>query len=117
MNTYKITNITNTVGKRDFKYNSDLNIEYVDNMVKKSIKIRPNNSIYLTVSSLPLSVQKLRVKGLVTVSEIGATELAKTMNDAKQKVLKKVETVEEIEEKKISQSKKVIITGKKRKEE
>ena len=38
MNTYKITNITNTVGKRDFKYNSDLNIEYVDNMVKKTIK-------------------------------------------------------------------------------
>lgn len=100
MNTYKITNITNTVGKRDFKYNSVLDIEYVDNMIKKSLKIRPNNSIYLTVPSLPLSVQKLRIKGLITVSEIGATELAKTMSDARQKVTKKVETVEEVEEKK-----------------
>ena len=85
--------------------------------LKRLLKIKPNNSIYLTVSSLPLSVQKLRVKGLVTVSEIGATELAKTMNDAKQIVLKKVETVEETEEKKIGQSKKVVTTGKKRKEE
>jgi hypothetical protein len=79
MNTYKITNITNLAGKRDFKFNSDLDIEFVDNMVKKSIKVKPNESVYLSVSSLPLSVHRLRVKGLVTVTEVGEKELAEVL--------------------------------------
>ena len=110
MNTYKITNITNTVGKRDFKYNSILDISYVDSMIKKVIKINPNNSIFLTVKSLPLSVQRLRAKGLITITEVGATELAKIMDNAKQKTVQKMETAEETEEKKIGQSK----TGRKK---
>ena len=37
MNNYKITNITNQLGKRDVSFNSMLDIEYIDGMTKKSL--------------------------------------------------------------------------------
>lgn len=85
MSTFKITNITNFLGKRDAKSNSILDITYVDNMTKKSIKVKPNESIYLTIQSLPLSVHRLRVKNLITVSEVSEAELATLQNTSKQK--------------------------------
>lgn len=69
MSTYKITNITNFLGKRDYNYNSNLDVEFVDNMMKKIVTIKPNDSVYLTIQSLPLSIHRLRVKNLITVSE------------------------------------------------
>jgi hypothetical protein len=89
MSTYKITNITNQLGKRDFKYNSELEIEYIDNITKKIIKVLAGETVFLTVSSLPLSVHRLRIKNLITVSEISANELEKLINDSKPKVVKK----------------------------
>jgi hypothetical protein len=99
MSIYKITNITNLAKKRDFKFNSELDIEYVDNMVKKTVKIKPGNSLYLTVSSLPLSVHRLRVKNLVLVSEISVTELAKLMKQSQSKtnIKTKIEEIKKIE--------------------
>jgi hypothetical protein len=110
MNTFKITNITNFLGKRDAKANSILDIEYIDNMTKKLITIKPNESIYLTIPSLPLSVHRLRVKNLITVAVISETELAtmqetlkpKKSSDTKSKTPKKVveiKTEEEVVEK------------------
>ena len=87
MNTYKITNITDTAGKRDFKFNSSLNVEYVDNMMKKTVAIKPGASLYLTVADLPLSVHKLRIKNLVTVVEVSQGELESIMNKRKPKVV------------------------------
>ena len=87
MNTYKITNITNLAGKRDFKFNSDLDIEFVDKMVKKTVKIKAGNSVYLTVDSLPMSVHKLRAKNLVSVTEISPKELEISMNETKSKTV------------------------------
>lgn len=86
MNTYKITNLTNTVGKRETKFNSILDIDYVDSMVKKTIKVKPGETVYLTINSLPLSVHRLRVKNLVSVVEIDDTELKDIMNSLKPKV-------------------------------
>jgi hypothetical protein len=79
MSTYKITNITHIGVRRDFKFNSELDIEYVDNMSKKIIKLKPGKSIYLSIKTLPLSVHRLRLKGLITVEEVDATELAQVM--------------------------------------
>ena len=62
MNTYKITNVTNLAGKREYKYNSILDIDDVDGMMRKTIKVKPGDSLYLTVPTLPLSVHRLRVK-------------------------------------------------------
>jgi hypothetical protein len=88
MNTYKITNITNLAGKRDFKFNSELDIEYVDNMIKKVVKVKPNESIFLTVETLPLSVHRLRVKNLVTITEISKNELNALLESKKPKKAK-----------------------------
>jgi len=97
MSTFKITNITNQAGKRDFKYNSILDIEYVDGMSKKTAKIRPGDTMFLTVSTLPLSVQRLKLQNLITVVQIDAAELAKVIDAMKPKVvvLPSVETDEE----------------------
>lgn len=111
MSTYKITNMTNLTGKRDFKHNSVLDIEYVDNMVKKTIQVKPGDSVYLTVPTLPLSVHRLRVKGLIVVTEISEAELVSVMNAAKPKAQKK--TVEE--EKKLMASKKLTTSISKKK--
>lgn len=100
MVTYKITNITNLVGKRDMKYNSILNIDYVDSMMKKTIKIMPGETVYLKISSLPLSVHRLRVKKLVSVVEITDTELKRTMDAAKPQPIKS--SVEEESRKKVA---------------
>lgn len=91
MSTFKITNITNLLGKRESKFNSVLEIEYVDNMMKKIISINPNSTIYLKSPSLPISAHSLRVKNLITVSEVSDTELinirskSKSMPEAKPK--------------------------------
>jgi hypothetical protein len=98
MNTYKITNITNTAGKRDFKFNSSLNIEYVDNMMKKSVTVKPGENLYLTISSLPMSVHKLRIKNLVSVVEVSKSELESIMNAAKPKVVIPIAVEQKIEE-------------------
>lgn len=87
MNNYKITNITNLASKRDSKYNSSIDIEYIDDMSKKIITIKPNESIILSVSSLPLSVHRLRVKNFITVVEISKNQLNKLMNVNKNDII------------------------------
>lgn len=69
MNTYKITNITNSFGKRDLNYNMPVTIVYVDNMIKKSIILKAGDTVYLSIMSLPLSIHRLRAQGLIIVVE------------------------------------------------
>ena len=85
MNTYKITNTTNLVGKRDPKFNSVANIEYIDNRTKKVIALKAGDSVFLTVSSLPLSIHRLRIKNLIEIVEVSAAELQKNMEKSKPK--------------------------------
>ena len=83
MSIFKITNITNLANKRDSKHNTVLDIDYVDNMSKKKIIIKPGCSVYLTVSSLPISIHRLRVKNLIIVDEISSVELSEVIaNDS-----------------------------------
>jgi len=70
MNNYKITNITSQLGKRDLMYNKSLNIEYVTGFEKKTYILQPNETLFITIKSLPLSVHKLRMKKFVIVSEV-----------------------------------------------
>jgi len=85
MNTYKITNLTNQLGRRDSKYNSVVDIEYIDNRAKKVAKVKPGETVFLSVQSLPLSVHRLRVKNVITVSEVSAAELRKSLEASKPK--------------------------------
>jgi hypothetical protein len=97
MSTYKITNITNLAGKREFKYNSVLDIDYVDEMMKKTISVKPGDVLYLTVPTLPLSVHRLRVKKLITVTEISPEELEKAMKTSQSKVKPEKKVLKEAE--------------------
>ena len=100
MSTYKITNISNTIGKRELKYNSILNFDYVDEMTKKTITVKPGESVYLTISLLPLSLHKLRLRKLVTVIEISQSELLSVIEkNNKPKLLDKtIENIQKSEE-------------------
>jgi hypothetical protein len=70
MNTYKITNITNLVGKRDPKHNSVVSMDYVDNRTKKTLSLKPGEEVFISVQSLPLSVHRLRIKKLIEIAEV-----------------------------------------------
>lgn len=99
MSTFKITNITNLLGKREPKYNTTLEIDYIDSMIKKTVKIKPTDSVFLTTPTLPLSVQRLRLKNFVAVVEVSTEELNKHLNNNKPKV-SEVNVQEDLVEKK-----------------
>jgi hypothetical protein len=88
MNTYKITNLTNLLGRREARYNSVVDIEYVDNRARKVTQLKPGESVFLTVQSLPLSVHRLRIKKVIDVGEVSAAELQKSMEKIKPKAPK-----------------------------
>jgi hypothetical protein len=103
MTTFKITNITHLLGKRGFKSNSELEVEYIDNMQKKTLKIKPQETVYIALNSLPLSIHRLRIKGLVTVNEISKKEMKTILAAEKQKEsAKPVEQPKETKKKKDS---------------
>jgi hypothetical protein len=89
MNTYKITNITNLAGKRDINYNKVLDITYLNNRIKQVKKLKAGQDMFLSIPSLPLSVHRLRIKGLISITEVSAAELAKTMKASKPKATRK----------------------------
>jgi len=117
MNTYKITNITNLVGKRDSKFNSVVNIEYVDNRTKKTIVLKAGENVFLTVQSLPLSVHRLRIKKLIDVLEISPAELKKSIEKLKPKpktkALRKFKVKKPVIEKEVVETKEPVTTTKK----
>lgn len=81
MTNYKITNITNTTGKRSIRFNSTLNIEYVDKMQRKTIQVKPGETVFLQIHTLPLSVHKLRINKQINVIEITDNELKNSMKN------------------------------------
>lgn len=97
MNTYKITNITNLAAKRDRKYNSTITIEYVDKMTRKTLMVNAGATVYLTVSSLPLSVHRLRIKNLITVIEVDAAEVSKPIKKSKPKKVSKPRATKKVD--------------------
>jgi hypothetical protein len=70
MNNYKITNITNRLDKRTPNFNSIVKIEYIENMVKKSINLSPNKELIISLPYLPQSVNQQRMNKLIIVDEI-----------------------------------------------
>lgn len=101
MSTFKITNLTNTFGRRDNKYNTNIEIDYIDGMTKKVLNVKPGESVYLTIPNLPLSVHRLRVKKFISVIEIAQSELSIIIEDSVPKIPKKIkEEKEKINDKK-----------------
>ena len=74
MSYYKITNITNKLGKRDVNKDAVLKIEYHVGFQKKFHDLTSNNVVVLSCRTLPMSVYGLRAKQLITVQEITENE-------------------------------------------
>ena len=99
---YKIKNITGKLAKRHVSKDTILNIEYHVGFQKKFRKLGVNNEILLTCRTLPVSVQLLRAKKLITVSEISENEFVRlqkpSAKPAPVKETKKVAPKEEVKE-------------------
>jgi hypothetical protein len=68
MNTYKITNKTKELEKRSPYFNTDVILNYVDGMLNKKIVLKPEKFVYLTINSLPISIHRLQLDGLVQIT-------------------------------------------------
>ena len=81
MITYKITNITDLLPKRQRYSNSTLSIEYIDCMTEKKHLLNPGKTFYLTLQTLPLQIKKLMIQKLVNVSEIPENQINSLINN------------------------------------
>jgi hypothetical protein len=95
MNTYKITNITNQLNKRESQYNSNVDIQYVDNMIKKTITVKPGETVYLSIDKLPTSIHKLKMKNFIIVLFMDTVELEHLIDKSKAKTVEIPEIVEQ----------------------
>jgi len=74
MRTYKITNITNTLNKRNLYYNKTLDIEFPYDMKDQKVNLKPNDNIIFKTHHIPFNIQKLKIQGLVMIDDITRTE-------------------------------------------
>jgi len=105
MNTYRIINITDGLGKRELHYNSTLDIVYIDGMTNKTIKLAPGATMYLTLNTIPMSVRKLVVRRMVDVTEISENQLKAIMKPAIVPIVAPKLTIKVLPEPKITKKK------------
>lgn len=74
MGMYKIKNLTDSFGKRDADYNKVVSFQISNGLMKKTITIDPGNELYIELKMLPLDLQRLRIKKVISVTEIGNLE-------------------------------------------
>jgi hypothetical protein len=103
---FKITNITNKIERRQNGYNSSVEIEYVNSMEKKLVILRSGEVLFMDISTLPISIHKLRAKNLISVIETSKNEMNNDMNVKANLGKPKVSTSEESVVEKVSIKKK-----------
>ncbi|MFW5847356.1 MAG: hypothetical protein ACOCVF_00355 [bacterium] len=74
---YKITNITDSLNKRDINFNKPIELTYTRGFLQRTEIVRPKDFIYLVVEgkTLPNSVQKNKLRGLIIVEEANHVDL------------------------------------------
>lgn len=95
MGYYKIKNITNDLGKRHPKVNTVLTIDFKDMINSSVVRINPGFEVTVETNYLPISAQKLRAEGLITVVEIDKNSYQKMLNSQESKKTEKVVTSEQ----------------------
>lgn len=74
MGKYRIKNLTDSFGKRDADYNKTVSFQVSNGLMKKTITIEPGDELYIELKILPLDLQRLRIKNVIAVTEIGNLE-------------------------------------------
>jgi len=84
---YKILNVTYKLNKRDVNYNKTLSFEVTEGFKINKVKIEPNQLIYLDINKLPLSLQKYRMEGLITILQINDLDYKRELKEFNKKKL------------------------------
>lgn len=84
---YKITNITNGLGKRHPRFNTIQSIDFREGNKKESINVLPGADLLMESSHLPIGAHKLRSEGLITVVELDKNTFMKMTQTPKQEVV------------------------------
>ncbi len=100
MGKYRIKNLTSELGKRDADYNKVISFQIKNGLFKKDVVINPGDELYIELKMLPLDLQRLRIKRLVSVTEIGNLEYNSKIKELNKKPKQKsvdivVDTVNE----------------------
>jgi len=82
MGYYKIKNITKSLAKRDMQKNKDLSITLNDGLFPSEQIIQSGGEVLIECMRLPTELQKLRVKGLVTIVEVGKNEFLSKLKES-----------------------------------
>jgi hypothetical protein len=90
MGYYKVKNITNSLAKRDIQKDKNLAITLNNGLFPTEKVIEMGDEFLIECSKLPTELQKLRVKGLVTIVEVGKNEFLYKLKES-QKPKKPVE--------------------------
>jgi len=88
MGYYIIKNITNELAKRHSKINTAQKIEFKDIIGSSSVSINTGAEITLETNYLPVTAQKLRTEGLITIVEIDRDTYQKQLNAQDAKIYK-----------------------------
>lgn len=101
MGKYRIKNLTNELGKRDADYNKQISFQIKNGLFKKDVVINAGDELYIELKMLPLDLQRLRIKRLVSVTEIGNLEYNSKIKELNKKPKQKsvdiiVDTVNEL---------------------
>lgn len=80
MGYFKIKNVTNELGKRHGRFNTTQKIDFKDIIYSNSIDIPAGGEITIETVYLPVSAQKLRTEGLITIVEIDKNTYQKMLN-------------------------------------
>lgn len=94
MGYYKIKNITNTLAKRHPNKNSAVKISLHDGLKKSEYEISSGEEIAMECQTIPVDLQKLRIKGHVTIVEMSKNNFLSQLKESQ-----KPEQSEEKEEK------------------
>lgn len=74
MGKYKITNITNSLGKRDNKYNSVVDVKYISGVERKTISLLAGNTLFIELYTIPIELQRARLNGYIIIEEVSNLE-------------------------------------------
>ena len=82
MGYYKVKNITNTLGKRHPQRDTNVNISINEGLIAKNFELASGQEVAMECVKIPVDLQKLRVKGLVTISEMSRNKFVSLYNES-----------------------------------
>lgn len=96
---FKITNITNTLSKRESKYNTDVEFNIGNGIKYEKIIIKPGQLSFVECRQIPISVYKLKLNGLILIEDSNHNEYNQLTYKPKSKiVINEIKSSNEINE-------------------